>query len=297
MLDVVVVGAGSAGLSAALVLGRARRHTLVLDGGPPRNAPSPAAHSFFTRDGDVPLELLALGREQLRPYDTVQLRAAQATRIERIGNGFEVVLGDGSTESARRIVLATGVTDRLPPIDGVGRLWGRGVIHCPFCHGWEVRDQPLAIHGRGREGIEFARLLLGWSRDLILCSDGPAELTGDERAFLGRHAIGLKEERIVRVEGETGLDRIVFADGSVLERTALFMRPPWVLRSDLSRQLACEHAEDGTVRVNEHGKTSVPGVYAAGDMITGAHQVVLAAASGARSALAIQRELVFEDYA
>jgi len=296
VLDVVVVGAGSAGLSAALVLGRARRDTLVLNGGPPRNAPSPAAHSFFTRDGEVPLKLLAVGRDQLQPYDTVELISAQATQIERIEDGFRVVLEDGSIESARRIVLATGVVDRLPQIDGVERLWGRGVLHCPFCHGWEVRDQPLAIHGRGREGFEFARLLLGWSRDLVLCSDGPAELTDDERAFLDRHDIGLREEPIVRLEGDTGLDRIVFADGSVLQSTAMFMRPPWVLQSDLPGQLDCEVADDGTVRVNEHGKTSVPGVYAAGDMITGAHQVVFAAASGARAALAIQQELVTEDY-
>jgi thioredoxin reductase len=244
----------------------------------------------------VPLELLALGREQLRPYDTVQLRSVCATQIERIDEGFTVALDDGSVASARRIVLATGVVDQLPEIEGVERLWGNGVLHCPFCHGWEVRDEPLAIYGRGRDSVEFARLLLGWSRDLVLCTDGPAGITKDERAFLDRQGIGLREERIVRLEGETGLNRIVFADGGTLEQTAMFMRPPWVLRSDLSRKLACEHADDGTVRVNEDGKTSVSGVYAAGDMITRAHQVVLAAASGARAALAIQRELVAEDY-
>lgn len=296
MLDVVVVGAGSAGLSAALVLGRSRRNTLVLDGGVPRNAPSPAAHSFFTRDGDAPLELLAVGRDQLRPYDTVQLRSVQAAEIKWVGGGFEVALEDGRLESARRVVLATGVVDQLPQIDGVERLWGHGVLHCPFCHGWEVRDEPLAIYGRGRDSVEFARLMLAWSRDLVLCSDGPAGLPDDERAFLARHGIGLREERIRLLEGENRLTRIVFADGGTLERSAMFMRPPWVLRSNLSRQLDCEHADDGTVRVDEHGKTSVPGVYAAGDMITDAHQVVLAAASGARAALAIQRELVAEDY-
>jgi thioredoxin reductase len=233
----------------------------------------------------------------LRPYDTVELRSARATQIERSSEGFKVVVERGHIESARRIVLATGVVDELPPIEGLERLWGHAVIHCPFCHGWEVRDLPLAIHGRGPEGVEFARLLLGWSRNLVLCSDGPAGLTGDEQAFLDRHGIGLREEPIVRLEGEAGLDRIVFADGDSLERTAMFMRPPWVLRSDLSRQLACDHTEGGTVRVDENGRTSVPGVYAAGDMITGAHQVILAAASGARAALAIQRELILEDYA
>lgn len=296
MLDVVVVGAGSAGLSAALVLGRARRRTLLLDGGPPRNAPSPAAHSFFTQDGAVPLELLAVGRDQLHPYDSVHLRSARAVKVERTAGNFTVVMDDGNVESARRIVLATGVVDQLPAIEGIDQLWGKGVLHCPFCHGWEVRDEPLAIYGRGRDGIEFARLLLGWSHHLVLCSDGPADLNDADFAFLKRHGIGVREERIVRLEGETRLNRIMFADGGTLERTALFMRPPWALASDLSRQLACEHTDDGTVRVNEDGRTSVPGVYAAGDMITRAHQVILAAASGARAALSIQRELVTEDY-
>ncbi len=296
MLDVVVVGAGSAGLSAALVLGRARRRTLVLDGGPPRNAPSPAAHSFFTRDGASPLELLVLGRDQLRPYTSVHMTSARAMLIERSGENFMVRLDDGSIESARRVLLATGVVDELPTIEGIDRLWGKGVLHCPFCHGWEVRDAPFAVYGRGRESIEFARLLLGWSRDLVLCSDGPAGLDHDDRAFLSRHGIGLREERIVRLEGESGLEWIVLSDGCVLERRAMFVRPPQGPGSDLSRQLACEHTDDGSVRVNDDGQTSVRGVYAAGDMTTHAQQVVLAAASGARAAISIQRALVAEDY-
>ena len=297
MFDVVIVGGGAAGLSSALVLGRARRRTLVLDTGSPRNAPSPAAHGVLTRDGTPPAELLRIGRDQLRPYDSVELRDHGAADARAVDGGFEVDLGGGESVHARRLLLAHGVADDLPEIPGMREMWGTSVLHCPYCHGWEVRDEPLAFFGSGQAAMEMVPLLLGWSRDLVLCSDGSAGLDDAQRAALARHGVAVREEPVARLEGRGGvLERIVFADGSTLPRRAVFTRPAQRLGSDLAARLGCEHTETGLLRVDEWGATTVPGVYAAGDITTPMQQVVRAAATGSLAAAAINRALAVEDF-
>lgn len=297
MFHVVVVGGGAAGLSAALLLGRSRRRALVLDAGQPRNAPSDAAHSVFTRDGTPPAELLSLGRDQLRAYPSVDLRQSAVVGVEAVQGGFEVVLSEGEPVRCRRLLLAYGVVDELPRIDGLLELWGKSVLHCPYCHGWEVRDEPLALYSRGQAGVELAQLLLGWSQDLVLCTDGPAELTDEQRARLARHEIPVREEPISRLDGTGGaLERIVFSDGSSVSRRAMFLRPAQRPSSDLAARLGCESTEAGLIRTDEWGQTSVPGVYAAGDVITPMQQVIRAAASGATAAIWINHSLLAEDF-
>lgn len=295
-LDVVVIGAGAAGLNAALVLGRSRRKTLVLDGGPPRNSASRAAHGFLTRDGSSPLELLRLGLAQLRPYGSVDVETAAATHVQAAPGGFEVTLDTGASITARRVLLAMGVADLLPSVPGMAELWGTGVLHCPFCHGWEVRDRPLAVYGRGADGFEFARLLLGWSRDLVLVSDGPAELDSGHRARLNRWGVDVREERILRLDGQDNLERIVLADGGAVRRHAMFIQPPQHPRTELALDLGCEVLPGGGLRVGSDGQTTVPGVYAAGDVATSAQQLILAAAAGARAAITIQKDLIVADF-
>ncbi|HEX4959433.1 MAG TPA: NAD(P)/FAD-dependent oxidoreductase [Thermoanaerobaculia bacterium] len=300
MYDVLVIGGGPAGLSAALVLGRARRRVLVFDSGQPRNAPSPAAHSVFTRDGTPPLELLRIGREQLRPYESVEIRDAEVIDAVKEADGsFSAVLADGSRVAGRRILLATGMMDKLPEIDGLHELWGTGVLHCPFCHGWEVRDQPLALYARGETILDFAASLRGWSHDLAVCSNGPAGLSVEERQKLDRFGIGLWEEIIVRLEGETNgaLERIVFANGSALRRRALFVRLPQRQHSPLAERLGCDLTDRHQVVINAAGRTSVPGVYAAGDLSRPLQQVVLAAADGTVAAITLTHELLKEEFA
>jgi thioredoxin reductase len=297
MFDVIVVGGGVAALSSALVLGRSRRRTLVLDAGQPRNAPSAAAHSVFTRDGTSPTELLTIGRDQLRPYPSVQLQLGRAVDAQVVRDGFEVsVSGDGSVRS-RKLLLAYGVIDELPQIGGIEELWGKSVLHCPYCHGWEVRDEPLALYGRKQAGMELAQLLLGWSRDLVLCTDGPAELTDEQRAQLARHQIPVIEKPISHLDGAKGvLERICFSNGSHLSRRAMFLRPTQHQRSDLAARLGCEQTELGLIRTDEWGQTSVSGVYAAGDATTPVQKVIRAAASGATAAIGINRSLLAEDF-
>jgi thioredoxin reductase len=308
MLDVVIVGGGPAGLNAALLLGRARRRVLVCDTGAPRNAPVAHLHGFLSRDGLPPSELGRIGREQLGAYGSVELRQVQveAAGTASDGEGFAVTLADGTREAARRLLLATGVVDQLPAIDGLAGLWGRSVFNCPYCDGWEVRDQPLAVLGADQRALQLALHLTGWSDDVVWCSHGPlpAPLQEAGRAPLAARGVRLREEPIAGLEGADGqLARIVLATGEAVERRAAFLHPPTRQRSDLPGQLGCVLLEDGSVSVGDFGQTSVAGVFAAGDMarrptmpVPGA-QIVIAAAEGAIAAIAIDQDLLLNDLA
>ena len=296
MYDAIIVGGGPAGLSAALILGRCRRRVLVCDAGHPRNAASHALHGFLTRDGIEPAELLRIGREQLRRYDSVELRAIEVTDANCCGDGFEVTLGDDTRLRCRKLLLATGVVDHLPEVAGIEDFYGRSVFHCPYCDGWEVRDQPLAVYGRGEHGQGLALELTAWSDDLVLCTDGPAGLTAEDRGRLARHSIEVREERIARLEGADGmLERIVFTNGETLARRALFFSTGQRQRSNLSEKLGCEFTDKGAVETGEYETTNVPGLFVAGDASRLMQLAIVAAAEGAQAAFAINTALLKED--
>jgi thioredoxin reductase len=296
LLDVIIVGGGPAGLSAALVLGRACRRVLVFDDGRPRNYATRAVHGFLTRDGIGPFELRRIGLEELRQYDTVRIEDAEVAAATREADGtFRVDLHDGRRFTARRLLLATGVADILPTIPGFDDLYGRSVFHCPYCDGWELRGQPLAVYGCERRGYGLSIELLGWSRDIVLCSDGSCQLDRDELATLDRNGIKVREERIARLEGTDGiLERIVFENGDVLPRRAVFFTTGQVQASRLATQLGCEFNEKGTVRTGPYEMTHVPGLYVAGDASRHVQWVVVAAAEGAEAAYAISQDLIKE---
>lgn len=295
--DVVVVGAGPAGLSAALILGRCRRSVLVCDTGRPRNARSQALHGYLTRDGIPPLEFLRIAREQLAQYDTVALRHVQVTDASCREDGrFDVTLAGGERVRSRKLLLATGVVDNLPAIDGLSEMYGRSVFHCPYCDGWELRDRPIAIYGRGARGLGLSLELTAWSRDLVLCTDGPSEIDGDGLERLRRSRIEVRDAAIARLEGRDGiLEHIVFADGARLARCALFFTTGQAQRSDLSLRLGCEVNEKGTVRTGHYEATHLRGLYVAGDASRAVQWVVVAAAEGAEAAFAINTDLIEED--
>ena len=299
MYDVIIVGAGPAGLSAALMLGRCRRSVVVFDAGQPRNAASQAMHGFLTRDGIPPRQFLRLAREELRRYDTVSIRDARVVAAEcRPEARFAVTLEDGETVTARKLLLATGVVDNVPDIAGFRELYGRSVFHCPYCDGWEVRDQPLAVYGNGRRGFGLALELTAWSRDLVLCTDGPAELDDEATARLARHRIALREDRVRRLEGEDGvLTHVVFADGTRLPRRAMFFSEGQVQRSDLGVRLGCDFNDKGTVRTGKYETTHLRGLFVAGDASRAVQWVIVAAAEGAEAAFAINTDLLEEDLA
>jgi thioredoxin reductase len=304
--DVVVVGAGVAGLSAALTLGRARRRVLVSDGGGPRNAPAARAHGFVSRDGVPPLELLALARAELDAYPGVEVTAGAVTRAAATPRGFGLAVEGGQTTGqtieARKLVLATGVADVLPEIPGLAELWGRGVYHCPYCHGWEVRGRPWAVLGDAPLAFERVALFRGWTSEVVVLAGGPSGLAEAEKERLVALGASFDERRIASVErtGEDGVE-VTFQDGPSLAVGGVFVVPRQVQRSPLAEALCCALDELGPtasryVRADPvTGETTVPGVYAAGDMTGPMQSLVLAAASGARTAAGLNRALAMED--
>lgn len=299
LFDVIIVGGGSAGLSAALVLGRSKKRVLVCDAGEPRNAVSNAAHSFFSRDGIAPAELLHIGREQLRPYDSVEIINAKVVNAKKKNNKFQITLDNGTHYVSQKLLLATGVKDNLPEIEGFKKLWEKSVFHCPYCHGWEVRNQPLAIYGNGESAFEFTLLLTGWSRDLILCTDGKANLSQEQRQQLKQLKIELCEEKITKLERKGDfLTGITFNNGTVISRIGIFIRTETLQASELCDRLGCKLTSFGAVEVNETKQASIPGVYVAGDAATSPlSQVIIAAADGATAAFFINHALTMEKLA
>jgi len=297
MFDVIVVGGGVAGLSGAMYLARLRRRVLVVDGGRPANRFSHAAHSFFTRDGVPPAELLAIAREQLARYGTVEIRPGEVTALVAHPDRFEALLSDGDAVSGRKVLLATGLEDRLPAIEGIERFWGISAFHCPYCDGWELHDQPIAICASGEAGLNAAKMLHTLTDDLTLCSNGPAGLADDDRAALLANGIRIIETPIARFEGrEAQIEAIVFTDGSRVACRGVFARTEAVQPSTLAAQLGCAMTDDGLVEVDQLGRTSVAGVYAAGDMAHPIRQITMAASQGAAAGIGINADLIGEDF-
>jgi thioredoxin reductase len=302
MYDVVVVGGGPAGLSAALVFGRQRRSVLVIDGGRPRNSPAAEMHMYLSRDGLPPQQLLALGREELAAYPGVEVRPGLAMAARGVKGEFEVELADGTVVQARRIVLATGQVDEPYDIPGLAERFGGSVFHCPFCHGWEAGDKTIAVVTRQPMEAMLA-LYVGdrFSKDVVLCTDGPMNLPEPVASAVAKRELPIVDKLIREVTGESDDLTIHFADGTTLHREAVFHRAPTRQHSALAEQLGCEILPDGTIRVNEMQQTTVPGVAAAGDMAKlpalpdATTLVVLGAADGVRAAVWMDTELFRSD--
>ncbi|MEN7527495.1 NAD(P)/FAD-dependent oxidoreductase [Cupriavidus sp. 2SB] len=302
--DVIIVGGGPAGLNAALVLGRCRRRVLIFDDGKPRNAVSHALHGFLSRDGVDPAQLRAIGREQLALYPSVTLDAEQVVDAARTETGFTVCTSDGREFRARKLLLSAGVVDVLPEAPGFAELYGRGVFHCPYCDGWEMRDQPLAVYGRGDDkGAGLALEMKLWSQDVVLCSDGPSDLTPECGQRLRRHGIALREERILRLDIGSRLPYrasfdIVFDSGPCLHRAGLFFNTTRCQSTDLAKRLGCDRYDPQGCEVESHQQaTHVPGLYVAGDASRDVLQAIVAASEGAQAAIGINTELLQEDLA
>jgi len=293
--DVVIVGGGPAGLTAALYLARSRRRILVLDGGRPRNRQAAHAHGVFTRDGASPLDLLAEARTQLAHYADADFRAVEAVSAEGCKGRFVVRLADGDHVEARRLVLACGVRDELPPIPGIGELWGKRVHACAYCHGYEERDKALATLAEGEAALAAVASLIAISPDILLCTHG-SRVSPRDRARIEARRVAIVEAPLVRIEDAGDAVALRFADGRVIKRAALFMKSKPRLASDLPAGLGCRLNEPAHVVVNESWETSVPGVYAAGDIAADKKFVAVAAASGAEAAIAIDGVLAQEDF-
>ncbi|MDI1463247.1 NAD(P)/FAD-dependent oxidoreductase [Catellatospora sp. KI3] len=289
--DVVIVGGGAAGLSAALVLTRARRRVAVMDAGVPRNAPAAHMHGFLSRDGMPPAELLAVGRAEVTGYGG---RIIDAT-VVGIEPGFQVRLADATTLRARRVLVTTGLRDELPDLPGVRQRWGRDLLHCPYCHGHEVRDRPLGVLGGTPDAVVHALLVRQWSADVVFFAHTHA-LTGDEREQLAARGVRVVEGTVARlVHDGDRLRGVELVGGEAVARDAVFVRPRFVPRDDLLTGLGCAVHDNGWVAVDPTGRTSVPGVWAAGNAVDPRAQVVTAAGAGSAAAIALNADLVADD--
>ena len=296
MYDVIIVGAGPAGLSAALILGRCRRRVLVCDHGQPRNAAARALRGFLSRDGIDPQELLRIGREQLEPYASVACRDVEVVDASRESYGFRVTAAGGEEMRSRMLLVATGVVDRLPEFDDAERFYGRGLYHCPYCDGWEVRNRRLAAYGKRSLAVELAIELTSWSDDIVLFTDGKAEIAEEKRARLHALKISVREERIAGVEGaDEQLSAVILEDGTAIACDALFFKTAFRQRSDFCEQLGCAFTENGAVDTGAYESTNVPGLYVAGDASKHVQLAIVAAAEGAGAAFAINNALTAAD--
>jgi len=296
--DVVIVGGGAAGLSAAIVLGRCRRRVMLIDAGNPRNRASQGVHCLLGHEGRAPSKLLAMGRLELERYPTVTQRSGSVTVITRSGNCFCVECESKAPLRARKALLTTGLTDDVPRLEGIDRLYGRSVHHCPYCDGFEHRDQAIAVYGEGDKGAGLALMMKQWSSDLLLFTDGPSTVSPAMLARLKQHGIGVCTERIARLEaaGDGVLKEIRLESGRAVARSAIFFTTGCHQSSHLSATLGCVRDEKGgivTDPVTE--ESSVPGVYVAGDASRDVLLVAVAIAEGAKAGVAINRALLKED--
>lgn len=300
--DVIIIGGSYAGLSAAMGLGRSRRKTLIIDSGRPCNRQTPHAHNFITHDGETPAEIARKAREQVQAYPTVQFTKDTAVQAVRENNYFRITTESGASFTAKKLLLATGVRDIPMNIKGFSSCWGISVLHCPYCHGYEVRDEVLGVIANGDIGFEYTGMIRNWSRKLTLFTNGPATFSPEQLEKLKALQVPVIETELAAIEHKDGyLDHLVFKDGSKHPLKAVFAKGGIEQHSDLATQLGCTlHAEGmgkGLVQVDEFGMTSQPGVFAAGDNSQPMRSVALAVAAGNKAGPFINRELLQEEYA
>ncbi|MFI7450205.1 NAD(P)/FAD-dependent oxidoreductase [Nonomuraea sp. NPDC049714] len=297
MYEVIVVGGGPAGLSAALVLGRQRRRALVVDAGRPRNAPAAEMHMYLGRDGGSPARLLADGRAELAAYPTVEFRQGRVVAAEGGSGDFTITLDDGDRVAASRLLLASGLTDEPADVPGLAERWGASVFHCPFCHGYETNGKVLAVIGNGPDAMLAAYVADRYSDDVVLCTNGPSVMPEPVAAVVKAGGIRVIETPLAGVEGALDALTLRFTDGTTLTREAIYHRAPTRPNTEAAVQLGCALLADGCVEVDEYGRTSVDGVYAAGDA---AHLKAVpepvtlvgpSAADGVRAAVWLEQEL------
>lgn len=296
LYDVIIVGGGPAGLSAALMLGRCRRRVIVCDAGRPRNRTAQAMHGYLSRDGSNPLELLRLGREEIARYG-VEFRQALVADVRcEEGRAVEALLDDGQVLIGRKLLLATGLVDVLPDIPGIQEYYGKSVWHCPYCDGWENRDQPLAVYGAPREATGLAVALLTWTDQITVCTDGHCDMDDECVRRLEQFGLPLRTQKIVGLEGAEGqLERIIFAQGEPLSCRGMFFNTGQWQRSTIADKLGCRFDENGHVQTDARGRTGVGNVFLAGDANGDVQFVIVAAGEGATTAVAINKELQDED--
>jgi len=295
--DVITIGGSYSGLAAGMALGRALKKVLVIDGAKPCNSQTPYSHNFITNDGKRPKEIALQAKQQVQKYETVRFFAGTATRGANLENGFQIQVISGETFTAKKLIFATGIKDILPQIDGLAACWGTSVIHCPYCHGYEVRSEVTGILGNGEQAYDFTRLISNWTKDLTLFTNGSSTLTVEQTAHLASHNIKIVEKEIERlIHSNAQLEKIIFNDGEQFLLKALYAPAPFEQHCQLPEALGCELTDDGYIKVDPFQETTVKGVFACGDNATKMRTVANAVSMGTTAGMSASKMMILEEF-
>jgi thioredoxin reductase len=295
--DVIIIGGSYAGLSSALTLGRSTRNVLVIDAGMPCNRQTPHSHNFLTHDGDRPAEIYKVAKAEVSKYPTVKFLNAKADSVKQVEGGFSVGLEDGQYFTSRKLLLATGLKDTLPDIKGLTACWAISAIHCPYCHGYEVKNEKIGLLMNGEHAFEMAKNLHLWNKDLTILTNGKSQLNAEQTEKLKSKSITILEDELVELEHQNGqLGNVVFKNGERLNFKAIYVKPEIEQHINFNEQLGFELTELKTIKVNEQQQTTAKGVYAAGDCTTLFRSLSFITAAGTIAAVMINKELISEDF-
>jgi len=295
--DVIIIGGSYAGLSAAMALGRSLRQVLIIDSGIPCNRQTPHSHNFLTQDGETPLAIRNKAKAQVLNYSSVHFLEANVVKSHKEPESFTVETEQGDVFSAKKLLFTTGVKDLMPGIEGFAACWGISVLHCPYCHGYEVHGKKIGLLGNGDVGYEFCKLISNWSKDLVLFTNGKSTLTPEQTQKLKSKNIEVVEKEIQRLEHQQGqVQNLVFTDQSTYAITAMFARVAFEQHCRLPEALGCVLTEQGFVQVDDFQKTTVPGIYAAGDNTNMFRVVSMAIAAGTKAGAILNKELIDEQF-
>ncbi|PKF74296.1 NAD(P)/FAD-dependent oxidoreductase [Chryseobacterium sp. PMSZPI] len=295
--DVIIIGGSYAGLSAAMALGRSLRHVLIIDNGKPCNGQTPHSHNFITHDGKTPKEISGIAKEQVAKYNTVQFYDGTVRTIERNSDGFNVKLSSNENFYAKKLILASGIKDVMPDIPGFAECWGISVLHCPYCHGYEVKNEVTGIFADGELAYEFSKLIFNMTKKLTIFTNGKSILTNEQIEKLQQNNIRINEDEIQRIEHENGyIQNVVFKNDKKEPLKVLYAKIPFEQNMNVSENLGCELTEQGFIKVDGMQKTTVPGVFACGDNVTMMRSVASAIAQGSLAGAMVNKELSEEDF-
>lgn len=294
--DVIIIGGSYSGLAAGMALGRALKKVLIIDSGMPCNRFTPHSHNFITHDGRVPSEIATMARQQLQKYGTIEFFNGLALSGEKKGDLF-YISSESKVFTAAKLIFATGIRDLIPDIQGFEECWGKSVIHCPYCHGYEVKDERTGILGNGEYAFEFASLISNWTKDLSIFTNGKSTLTEEQTKKLQSHNIGIIEQEILSLEHTDGyLNQIAFTNGNSQSLKALYAKPQFVQHCSIPEALGCELTVDGYIKTDTSQRTSVAGIYACGDNTTRMRTVANAVSMGTTAGMMVNKEIVLEGF-
>ncbi|WP_426483488.1 NAD(P)/FAD-dependent oxidoreductase [Flavobacterium sp. 2] len=295
--EVIIIGGSYSGLSASMSLGRSLRQVLIIDSGLPCNRQTPHSHNFITQDGEKPAVISAKAKLQVDLYKTIHFYNGLAVKAIKKENGFEVSTESGEVFNSRKILFASGVKDLFPDINGFADCWGISVLHCPYCHGYEVKNEKTAIIANGEMAYEYAKLISNWTKDLRLCTNGKSTLTLEQTQILEKKGIQIFEEEIDSFEHKDGyVSNIIFRNKEKIEVKAIYSKPPFEQHCSLLADLGCNINEQGLVKVDAMQKTNIPGIYASGDCTTQMRSVAIAVSTGSFAGAVINKDLIDEDF-